>query len=119
MGVNTEYFLFETWRPESPERLDIGNCFFYGADKQETPRGNGAGIPVHKSIEVESWHHIASRITAIRVPYGRRRLMIFSAYAPVQQGGNTSPRTTQFYDHLAEMVREARSRGDIVIIGAI
>ena len=75
--------LQETRGPESADRLNIGNYIFHGTSNQDTPRGNGTGILVHKSIEVESWHHIASGITAVRVPYGRRHLMVVSAYAPV------------------------------------
>ena len=44
-------------------------------------------------------------------------LLIISAYAPVQQGGNNSQRTDQFYEKLAEKTREARAKGDLVVIG--
>ena len=46
--------LQETCRPEAAERLNIWSWIFYGTSKQDKPRGSGAGILVHKSIEVES-----------------------------------------------------------------
>ena len=97
--------------------VNIGNLIFYGTGNKENPRGNGTGVLIHKDIKVESWHHTSSRITAIRIPFGKRHLMIISAYAPVQQGGNNSSRTTQFYEQLTAKSREAKGKGDIVIIG--
>ena len=105
----------ETWRPETAEKLNIGDRRFCGLGTRENPRGNGTGVLVHKDIKVESWHHITSRITAIRIPYGKRHLMIFFAYAPVQQGGSNSMRTTQFCEQLTGKTREARMKGDIFI----
>ncbi len=61
----------ETWRPEATERLSIWERTFYGTGNKEKPRGDGAGILVYESIEVESWHHNASRITAIMIPCGK------------------------------------------------
>ena len=89
----------ETWRSETAEH-SIGNFIFFGTGNKENPRGNGTGVLIHKDIKVESWHHTSSRITAMRIPFGKRHLMIISAYAPVQQGGNNSSRTTQFYEQL-------------------
>jgi hypothetical protein len=51
--------LQETWRPTSSERLQIGEWIYYGTGRTDTPRGNGTGIMVHKSIAVKSWHHIS------------------------------------------------------------
>ena len=107
----------ETWRKEETERLSIGSWIFYGPGSQKCPRGNGTGILIHKSIQVESWHHIDPRITAIRIPYEERHLFIVSAYAPVQQGRNNSLRTDRFYEKLGQRVTEAKIKGDIVIIG--
>ncbi len=92
----------ETWRPEATERISIGKWTLYGTGNKEKPRGNGTGILVHESIEVESWHHIASGITAIRIPYCNKRLTIFSIYAPAQQGRNNTERTNQFNETLTE-----------------
>ena len=107
----------ETWRPETKERINIGKWTFFGTGNKERPRGNGTGILVHESIEVESWYHITARITGIRIPYGDKHLTVFSIYAPVQQGRNNSQRTNQFYETLADKTREAKGRGDLVIIG--
>ena len=109
--------LQETWRSEMTEKLNIGDWVFYGTGNKDKPRGNGTGVLIHRSIRVESWHHITSRMTAIRIPYGNRHLVIISAYAPVQQGGNNNVRTTQFYEQLSVKTRDARNKGDIVIIG--
>ena len=105
----------ETWRAAAAESIQVGDWMFYGTGKKENRWGNGTGIMVHKTIKVKSWHHISPRITAVRIPYDRRFLMMFSAYAPVQQGGRTSPRTIQFYEQMADKMREARNAGDIVI----
>ena len=43
--------------------------------------------------------------------------MLLSAYAPVQTTGACSPRTTQFYEQLSTVTKEAQQRGDWVIIG--
>ncbi len=107
----------ETWRPEHEERIIIGKWTFFGTGNKERPRGNGTGILVHQSIEVESWYHIAPRITGIRIAYGDKHLTIFSIYAPVQQGRNNSHRTSQFYETLTDKTKEAKGRGDLVIIG--
>ena len=107
----------ETWRPEQKERINIGKWTFFGTGNAENPRGNGTGILVHQSIEVESWYHIAPRITGIRIAYGDKHLTIFSIYAPVQQGRNNSQRTNQFYETLTAKTKEAKGRGDLVIIG--
>ena len=106
----------ETWMKEETERLNIGSWIFYGTGNQECPRGNGTGILIHKSIQVESWHHIDPRITAIRIPYGERHLFIVSAYAPVQQGRSNSLRTDRFYEKLGQRTTVAKIKGDIVII---
>ena len=66
---------------------------------------------------MESWHHISPRITAVRIARGKSYLMVFSVYAPVQQGGVSSARTTQFYEQLTAKVTEAKAKGDTVIIG--
>ena len=44
----------ETWRPEQKERINIGKWTFFGTGNAENPRGNGTGILVHQSTEVES-----------------------------------------------------------------
>ncbi len=72
---------------------------------------------MHETIEVESWYHITARITGIRIPYGDKHLTIFSIYAPAQQGRNNSQRTNQFYETLADKTREAKGRGELVILG--
>ena len=72
---------------------------------------------VHSSIKIESWHHIDPRITALRIPYGKRHLFIVSAYAPVQQGNNNAQKTERFYEKLSASTTEARNKGDVVIIG--
>ncbi len=64
----------ETWRPEATERISIGKWTFFGTGNKDKPRGNGTGILVHESIDVESWHHIASGIAAIRIPYYNKHL---------------------------------------------
>ena len=107
----------ETWRPEHKERINIGKWTFFGTGNTENPRGNGTGILVHQSIEVESWYHIAPRITGIRIAYGDKHMSIFSIYAPVQQGRINSQRTNQFYETLTTTTKEARGRRDLVIIG--
>ena len=107
----------ETWRPEHKERVNLGRWTFFGTGNKENPRGNGTGILVHQSIEVEAWYHIAPRITGIRIAYGDKHLAIFSIYAPVQQGRNNSQRTNQFYETLTAKTKEAKGRGDLVIIG--
>ncbi len=89
----------------------------FGTGNTDNPRGNGTGILVHHSIEVEAWYHIAPRITGIRIAYGDKHLSIFSIYAPVQQGRNNSQRTNQFYETLTAKTKEAKGRGDLVIIG--
>ena len=43
--------------------------------------------------------------------------MLISAYAPVQPGGVCSARTVHFYEQLTAKVKEANTKGDIVIIG--
>ena len=107
----------ETWRPEAKERINIGKWTFFGTGSKERPRGNRTGILVLESIEVESWYHITARITGIRIPYGDKHLTIFSIYAPVQQGRNNSQRTNQFYETLADKTRQAKGRGDLLILG--
>ena len=98
-------------------RINIGKWTFFGTGNAENPRGNGTGILVHQSTEVESWYHIAPRITGIRIAYGDKHLSIFSVYAPVQQGRHTSLRTNQFYETLTAKTKEAKGRGDLVVIG--
>ena len=72
---------------------------------------------IHKSIQVESWHYVSPRITAVRIARGSTHYMIFSVYAPVQQGGVCSARTNQFHEQLTAKVAEAKARGDTIIIG--
>ena len=43
--------------------------------------------------------------------------MLISAYAPVQAGGVCSARTVQFDEQLTAKVKEAKGKGDVVIIG--
>ena len=109
--------LQETWRRDPAERLDIGEWIFYGTGNANKPKGNGTGILIHKSIQVESWHFITSRLTAIRIKRRNKHIMLVSAYAPVQTTGACSQRTIQFYDKLSAITKEAQQRGDWVIIG--
>ena len=106
----------ETWRRDTAERINIGNWIFYGTGNAEKPRGNGTGVLIHKSIPIESWHYISSRLTAVRIQYGDKHIMLMSAYAPVQPGGVCSARTVQFYEQLTAKEKEAKAKGDIVII---
>jgi exonuclease III len=109
--------LQETWRKETAEQIKIGNWTFYGTGNAVKPKGNGTGVLVHNSIPIESWHYISSRITAVRIRHGEKHIMILSAYAPTQGAGACSARTNQFYEQLTAKVKEAKARGDIVIIG--
>ena len=43
--------------------------------------------------------------------------MIFSVYAPVQQGGVCSARANQLYEQLTANIAESKARGDTIIIG--
>ena len=79
-------------------------------------KGNGTGVLIHKSIQVESWHFISSRLTAVRIQHGEKHIILSSAYAPVQAGGVCSARTNQFYEQLTATVKEAKGKGDVVII---
>ena len=72
---------------------------------------------VHNSIAVESWYYISSRLTAVRLKHGEKHVMLISAYAPVQSAGVCSARTVQFYEQRTAKVKEAKAKGDIVIIG--
>ena len=103
----------ETWRRDPAERLNIGEWIFYGTGNAIKPKGNGTGILIHKSIQVESWHFISSRLTAVRIQHGNRHIMLISAYAPVQATGACSPRTIQFYEQLSTIVKEAKQQGDL------
>ena len=94
----------ETWRRNTAERINIGNWIFYGTGNAEKPRGNGTGVLIHRSIQIESWHYISSRLTAIRIQHGEKHIMLISAYAPVQSGGVCSARTVQFYEQLTAKV---------------
>ena len=60
----------ETWRNCAAERISIGNWVFYGTGDVQKPKGNGTGVMVHKSIQVESWHYVSPRITAVRIARG-------------------------------------------------
>ena len=102
--------------PEAAEKMVIGNWVFFGTGNKDQPRGNGTGILTHKDIIVESWHHASPRSTAVRIPYGKRHLMIISAYAPVQPGSNDTSRTIHFYEQLAAKVNESKGKGVIVIV---
>ena len=68
---------------------------------------------------MKTWHHIDPRITAIRVPYGKKNILVISAYAPVQQVRSNTHRANQLYEKLAEITKEAGAEGDVVIIGEI
>ena len=87
----------ETWRKDSTEQIKIGDWIFYGTGNAGKPKGNGTGVLVHKSIPVDSWYYISSRLTAVRLKYGDKYVMLMSAYAPVQKGGVCSARTAHFF----------------------
>ncbi len=59
----------ETWRKASGESMQIGDWRVHFSGNENTPRGSGTGIAIHKSMQVKSWKHVSGIITSIRMQY--------------------------------------------------